>query len=266
MPFPFNATKAFNDQFGKVTHTFRAIKLGDVNYDRDPRLDQSMGRDTLNLTAEIKELPGLRYRMIVKTNAIKDVMGFQGTLSWDNTALNLHQVNANPLDMGVGETATKDGKLLFSWNDPKAIGVSFNKGTTLLDITLQAKNSQAKPTLSLTDDILAREAFNASFQKINMKLDMPELLNDETGIGALRLYPNPVKNNVTADWRSTQTGTAMLKLLDPGGRTVWSMTVKQTEGLNRQSIDIPKGIANGNYILRLESNDIRASGTLVIQR
>ena len=95
---------------------------------------------------------------------------------------------------------------------------------------------------------------------------MLEVLNDETGIGALRLYPNPVKNNVTADWRSTQTGTAMLKLLDPGGRTVWSMTVKQTEGLNRQSISIPKGIANGNYILRLESNHIRASSTLIINR
>ena len=266
MPFPFRSTRSFNDLFGKVTHSFRAVKLGDVNYDRNPKLDQTWGRDTLKLIAEIKELPGLRYRILIKSDAIDQLMGFQGTLSWDSAHLSLLTINENPLEIGLGEGSLQQGKLLVSWNDPKAFGMNISKGSLMLDMTFQAKRGNPLPVLSLTDDILAREAFNQSFQKINMQLSMPVSIEGSISDASFHLHPNPAKTYINATWRSAQKETATLRLLDATGRTVWTRNFEQTPGINKQSIAIPTEISGGMYLLKLETNTSRVSRSLVIER
>lgn len=265
-PFPFPQNTTLAERFGKVSHTFRAIKLGDVNYDRNPKLDQTWGRDTLKLIAETKELPGLRHRVILRTEGIEQLMGFQGTLSWDSSSHSLLSINANPMDISLGEGSIQQGQLLFSWNDPKALGLNFSKGTTLLELIFQGKTNFTCPILKLKDDVLATEAFNSSFQKINMNLTMPQTADGTQRDGTLRLYPNPAKSQVTATWRSVHNGAATLKILDATGRTVWSRSFEQYAGLNEQTYAIPKGISNGLYLFRLETNTSQESIQLIIER
>jgi hypothetical protein len=144
--------------------------------------------------------------------------------------------------------------------------MNFSKGSLLLDMTFQAKRGNTLPILSLTDDILAREAFNQSFQKINMQLSMPASMEVSMSDASFRLHPNPTKTHINATWRSAQKETATLRLLDATGRTVWTKVFEQTPGINKQLIAIPKEISGGMYLLRLETNTNRVSRSLVIER
>jgi hypothetical protein len=82
-PFPFSATKTMTNQWMDLTHTFRGIKIGDVNYDRNPLLDQAPSGDTLRLFGEWIQAEDGFATLRVKSHAVNGLLGWQSTLRWD---------------------------------------------------------------------------------------------------------------------------------------------------------------------------------------
>jgi hypothetical protein len=266
MPFPLIRTKSFNNPYGPITHTFRGVKLGDVNYDRDPRLDRTQGRDTLAFYADLRELPGNIFSVTLKTEHIENIMGFQGTLAWDTAGFVFEKIQDNPLQIGVGESLTGNGRLLFSWNDPQATGLTFRHGTTMLEMIFRSRNRSTEKSFRFADDQLPGEAFNANYDKINMIMSNGTWKEELPMEGSLLVYPNPAKSQVSIRWRATTEGISNFRMIDLTGRIILSGMLNHSIGINSHQISLSENISNGIYIIQIENEGTIRSRRLLIER
>jgi pectin methylesterase-like acyl-CoA thioesterase len=266
LPFPIRRSKPFLNHYGPITQTFRGIKLGDVNYDRDPRLDRTSGKDTLKLYADVREMIGNRFIFAVKTEQIENLMGFQGTFTWDTTALMLESITANPLQVALNENMAENGNLPFSWNDPLALGLSFNRGSSIMDLVFVRRGNAAKKTILLTNELLQTEAFNGVYEKINMIMTPVSLEDQPPTDESLMVFPNPAKSRVYIRWRAEQKGSTLIRIYDQSLRSVYSRLTSHMAGINQFPLMLTPNISNGTYILQLESEGKVRSIQLVINR
>jgi hypothetical protein len=75
---------------------------------------------------------------------------------------------------------------------------------------------------------------------------------DEEVIAEARIYPNPTLDILNIEWIAKNPGMLRLELLDLTGRIIYSGQVPLAD--QRASLDLG-GIAPGQYLLRLASND-----------
>jgi hypothetical protein len=249
-PFPFSSTKTLSNLTGDVTHRFRAIKVGDVNYDRNPMLDQAPSGDTLRLYYEWTEAEDGQLTLRLRTRSVNGLMGFQGTLKWDAQQLMLDRIVGNPLEIGIGERWKEEGQLTFSWNDPRARGLTFSEGMTLLELRFRKSPSLQNASFTLSDDRLSREAFNTGLQSVGMLLQSRSI-GPDVKAGVVRVFPNPAGRELHVEWRSEARGEATVRLLDATGRLVHVHKAVYGAGVNR-------------HVIRREGS-LSSSGTWMVQ-
>ena len=96
------------------------------------------------------------------------VSGFEGvtslqfTIEWNPADAQFVRVSGATLPGldtdNFGTALVSDGKLTFSWDDPRAKGVTLADGTTILTVELKSTNPKAQPlVLSFSDQPTLRE-------------------------------------------------------------------------------------------------------------
>ena len=263
-PFPFSQNKTLAERFGKVTHTFRAIKLGDVNYDRNPKLDQANGTDTLKLFADFGQPEGTRMKVSIKAEAIRQLMGFQGTLAWDTSRIMLEKITANPLQIAVSDHTMSQGMLMFSWNDSQATGMDMSQGTTLFELVFRRIDPNQKAVIRLADEHLMREAFDAQFQRLQMTLTKAILAADPLSDTYFRAFPNPAKDHVTIHWKTADHGPAVIRIIDMHGRILMEQRTEMQAGVNQYRIDLNRKFSQGSYLIQIEQAGATRSHQMLI--
>jgi len=168
-PFPYRNSKSLPDLFGPVTQRFRAIKLGDVNYDRNPKLDSREAGDSLRLFPELVEEPGL-LRVRIRARSVQGLLGFQGTLAWDTSRLRLLRVDGGTLGVGLGRLPSNEGRLPFSWNDPKAFGLDLTEGFLLVELVFERSGFAGGWVVALNDASIPPEAFDQPIRRMPKSL------------------------------------------------------------------------------------------------
>lgn len=249
-PFPFRSSKLLPGAFGPVTQRFRAVKLGDVNYDRNPKLDQGPSPDSLLLYTEAVEEPGL-LRIRIRAHAVERLMGFQGTLEWDAGSLRLLRVQGGGLGVSFGRIAAPEGRIPFSWNDPRALGVGLTEGLPVMDLEFERNGLGGGNLLRLADSALAREAFDASYQRMHMDLRKAGIPSLETSSG-IRIIPNPVNGFLTAEWVGADREWVWVRVVDARGRLLTRIRTEQRVGLNRLRLDLGNIAYSGLCLLGIE--------------
>jgi hypothetical protein len=218
-PFPFNATKTFTNQSTDVSHVFRGIKIGDVNYDRNPLLSQAPSGDTLRLSYAWEESTDGGIILRIQSRAIEKLMGWQGTLQWDASKLELITATPRVTNLGLGERWSSEGRLTLSWNDPRAEGLSFTEGMDWLELRFRKTARLNRPVLTLTEERLSTEAFNANYQRVSVRMASAEIRGNAWQ-GDVRVYPNPAGRMVNVEWKAEKRGEATVRVLDATGRLV----------------------------------------------
>jgi len=249
-PFPYRNRKTFAGLFGPVTQRFRAVKLGDVNYDRNPKLDQGPSRDTLRLYTEVSEEPGL-VRVSIRTKAVQRLMGFQGTLQWDTRGLRLLQ--AQPMGLGIGLGTVDPGRatLPFSWNDPQALGLSLTDGFPLLEMVFERTGLASGSDIRLTGGFIEPEAFNVHFERMHFRLESAGVRAVE-GASVIRILPNPVRSQLTVEWYAERREPVRFRVIDAQGRALEVGVASQRIGLNRAMLDLGRSAGSGLCLLGIE--------------
>jgi hypothetical protein len=253
-PFPYRNRKVFSGLFGPVTQRFRAVKLGDVNFDRNPKLDQGPSRDTLRLYTEVSEEPGL-VRVRVRARTVQRLMGFQGTLQWDTRGLRLLRAQPMGLAIGLGTVDPGRATLPFSWNDPQALGLSLTEGYPVLELEFERTASGPGSGIRLTGDFLEPEAFNARFERMHFRLESAGVPGIEPA-SAIRVMPNPVQQLLTVEWYADSRESVRIRVVDAQGRLLENRVTQQRIGLNRIRLDIGRTGVSGLCLLGIE--DARA--------
>jgi hypothetical protein len=235
VPFPFSSTKTFVNHSTDVSHTFRGIKIGDVNYDRNPLLDQAPSGDTLRLFGEWIDTEDGNVTLKVKSRAVSGLLGWQSTMRWDAKQLQLQSVTGLVNNLGIGERWKDDGYLTLSWNDPRAEGLSFTEGVAWMDLKFKKTNALQRAGISMTEEKLGTEAFNGNYQSMGVKME-PIALRGNTLTGLMRAYPNPATQYLNVEWRMARAGAATVRLLDAQGRVVHVQRGEYGMGVQRVTI------------------------------
>jgi hypothetical protein len=255
-PFPFNATKTYTNLSTDIAHTFRGIKIGDVNYDRNPLLDQAPSGDTLRLFGEWTDTEDGYATLRVKSHAVSGLLGWQSTLRWDVSQLKLQSVNGLVSNLGLGERWKDEGYLTMSWNDPRAEGLSFTEGSTWMELRFLKTRNLKQASIGITEQKLGTEAFNGNYQSMGVKMEST-VLRGNAWEGMLRVYPNPVGSMVNVEWKMEKAGAATIRLLDAQGRVVHMERGDYAEGVQRISIRRSSGWSvAGTWMVQVESEGV----------
>jgi hypothetical protein len=234
-PFPISSTKSFTNQSTDVSHTFRAIKIGDVNYDRNPLLDQAPSGDTLRLFGEWIDTEDGYVTLEVKSRAVSGLLGWQSTLRWDAKQLQLQSVNGLISNLGIGERWKDQGYLTLSWNDPRAEGLSFTDGVAWMELKFKKTNALQRTVVFISEEKLGTEAFNKNYQSMGVNME-PIEWKSNTLSGLLRVYPNPAAQFMNVEWKMARAGAATVRLLDAQGRVVHVQRGEYGAGIQRVTI------------------------------
>jgi hypothetical protein len=235
VPFPFSSTKTLTNQSTDITHTFRGIKMGDVNYDRNPLLDQAPSGDTLRLFGEWTDTEDGYATLRVKSRAVNGLMGWQSTLRWDAKQLQLQSVQGRMTNLGIGERWKDEGFITLSWNDPMAEGLNITEGVEWMELRFRKTDRLQRAGLGITEEKLYTEAFNKYYQSMGVKLEPVELRGSMWN-GMLRVYPNPATTMMNVEWKMEKAGAATVRLLDAQGRVVHVQRGDYGAGVQRVSI------------------------------
>jgi hypothetical protein len=250
--FPFNATRTLTNHSTDITHRFRGIKIGDVNYDRNPQLDEGPSKDTLRLYYTWSEMDNGEVLLSLRSRAFEGLMGWQGTLGWDVRKLELLGATSLMPNLGMGERWKAEGRLTLSWNDPRAEGLSLTEGVEWLQLRFRKTDRLDRTVLGLTEERLMTEAFNRSYQRVALRLQSAEIRGNMWE-GSLRVYPNPAQRVVNVEWRSLQRGEATVRLLDATGRTVYVHRGTYEAGVQKHVI-VRDGsmVGSGTWLVQVE--------------
>ena len=99
----------------------------------------------------------------VKARGVRDLTSAQFTLAWDPAVLKYEGQGGHGFkglnDENFGGTATARGKLVFSWDDPGATGVTLADGVIVFTVTFTAIGSAGESSrLALVDEFAGCEA------------------------------------------------------------------------------------------------------------
>jgi hypothetical protein len=253
-PFPFSATKTLTNQSTDITHTFRGIKIGDVNYDRNPLLDQAPSGDTLRLFGVWTDTEDGYATLRIKSRAVNGLMGWQSTLRWDQKQLQLQSVQGRITNLGIGERWKDEGYLTLSWNDPMAEGLDLSEGVEWMELRFRKTSQLNRVGLNITEEKLVTEAFNKHYQSMGVKMERAELRGISLG-GQLRVYPNPASSLMNVEWRMEKAGAATIRLFDAQGRVVHVQRGEFGSGIQRVLIRKVAGWSvSGTWMVQVESD------------
>jgi hypothetical protein len=150
-----------------ASQNFVAIKLGDVNnswtlpagwtskavFGKTPAalgLGEPVGFQASSPTIKVGETG----KVAITVSGFSLVTSVQFTLQWDTNVLRYLSTGdyglAGVAGGNFGTTLTNSGKLTFSWDDPEALGVTKDNGTTVFTVSFVAKTNKAKTSCAVT--------------------------------------------------------------------------------------------------------------------
>jgi hypothetical protein len=253
-PFPFNSTKTLTNQTTDISHTFRGIKIGDVNYDRNPLLDQAPSGDTLRLFGDWTDTEDGYATLRVKSRAVNGILGWQSTLRWDAKQLQLRSVQRSMTNLGIGERWKDDGYLTLSWIDPMAEGLNLTEGVEWMELRFRKTSQLNRVGLNISEEKLVTEAFNKHYQSMGVKLESVELLGSAWN-GQLRVYPNPAGRYLNVEWRAETSGSVLIRVLDAAGRKLQEQRNQAKAGVNRQIVTLKGDAGTSGMIIQVVDGD-----------
>jgi hypothetical protein len=257
--FPYPDSFNLPPSGGNIAKDFIAIKLGDVNFDRNPNLlTQSQ---PLELTYDtLMETNSQNTIIRIKSAKNQSLLGFQGTFSWDNQSFSLNSIEKNPLGILLSNKTIANGSLAFSWNDALAKGVNLSANQVLLELKGEFHKPYSSFTLHLGDTPLKPEAFGNGYKMMSISLKKDN--NPERNF--LVIHPNPTYGDFRIEFYSLTEGPSVLQMIDVEGRMINSTIVNTIKGKNQVEIKTSAVKKSGTYIVKLTTGNTFLTQKLVI--
>lgn len=271
-PFPYPSSRTLTTFNDIVNVNFIGMKIGDVNYDRNPALDRRSEQESaLKLYYEEEDVNSDEKILRVKVKEGRSLMGMQFTLGWNQDQFSYAGLAFNQLGVHIGDRWKEQGSLALSWNDEQSEGIELKTDQELFAIKLLRKTNavSSNDILILNSDRIEKEAFDASYRKMNVILERKGSYNPQMPVteNTIKVYPNPVRDMLQINYGAATASRGEIRLLDMQGRIVYSRSVGIAVGDNRYDINlINTGISAGSYVLKLQSGNIEQHVKIVLVR
>lgn len=158
---------AFGDEILQVATADALVNLNDGNGNNGSGSVSLLAGNAAVSTAD-------EFCVSIAANDFVDVIGMQGTISWDADALQLTGVsnynlpNLNDSNFGELAEAQLDGRLRFLWSDLNLQGVTVADGASLFDMCFIATGGEGSYPIAFVDEPLPLEFIDSDLDNLEV--------------------------------------------------------------------------------------------------
>ena len=254
-----------------VNLDFVAVKIGDVNnswvQDQSGRRSAgsfSLAFEHMSLQNEVIEIP-------VVVQDLKDISGYQFTISWDSNLLEYAGIKHEDVEGHYNEQLAGDGMLTTMWDDLQGQSVELKNGSILFTMRFNVKDKNANTHIELNSSVTEALAFDSQLNQLSIKSTSTNINLDELRNGGLELFqnvPNPFDYSTTIQFRIPKQGRARLSVINLLGELVYFHEQDYRPGVYEITWNKDKStqlLTPGVYLYRLESNGQEAVKRMIIE-
>lgn len=255
----FNVNNLRNDM---LNINFIGIKIGDVNDSAIPNnllsAEDRDAEDELSFQVEDRELqPGQTFQIDFKAKDFFEIMGFQFTINFDQSAMEFTGFEKGELDQlseaNFGFSNLNRGMLTSSWShfDPQ----NLHEDAVLFSLRFKAKtNTRLSNMLHLNSALTKAEAY----RKDGVRLRVGLTFDGENGIPSIaedafelrQNYPNPFHSATIVSFSLPEAQDITFKVFDVSGSILF---LKQGS------------FAKGQHEIQIQATDLPTQGMLYYQ-
>lgn len=242
---------------------FTAVKVGDVNgsvlanlnsKNLEPRTNSKLIMSAQDVDFKEGELVTLN----LNTEAVQDLFGFQFTLNFNTTALDLVNIEGGDIllnDENLGLRYVDKGLVGISWNDQQAVSVS-----NVMKITFKAKQKGSLlSSIGVSSDLTKAEAYNANTEIMDI-----ELRSVNNHFALYQNNPNPFSTTTDIAFELPISTKVNFKVFDVTGKILKVISNEYSAG--RHTITLDKNLLHSSGVLyyQIEAGDFSATKKMVI--
>ncbi len=225
----FPESKQFNGLTNDIENApFVAVKIGDINGNAQTN-GQAVGRGTVgtfffNAEEQIFNA-GQEVRATFKANEIANILGYQFTMNYNNSALDLITIDGNTENFGVVE----NGTITASWNG------SAQADEQLFTLVFKAKKAgRLSELLNINSKLTTAEAYTKNAELLNVAI------NYNNATSKMELYqnqPNPFAGRTVIGFNLPKAENAKMTIYDMTGRVLKVIEKDFAKGYNEVTIE-----------------------------
>ena len=261
-PFP-EVYNVNNFTGNNASPNFVGVKIGDLNgtassnFTADNATEgRNAGSGIVFSTSQRNVKAGETFTIEFKAD-LKDIMGFQFTLGFENDQLELTGITpgADMTEANFGLAHLEEGMLTSSWFRVMAAGA--DKEAALFSLTFTAQESgQLSDMVSLHSRLTKAEGYEQDGTVRPILMDFQPSNGMASSADAFQLYqniPNPFKESTIIGFQLPEASNASLVVYDVSGKLVKQVSGHYAKGyheINIEHADLP---AKGIFYYRLET-------------
>ena len=244
---------------------FVAVKIGDVNNDAQANALAGVEGRTMAGTlafnvAEAEVKAGNEYTVAFTAADIASVEGYQATLSFDNSALELVDIIAGVATAeNFGLAYANEGLITTSWNGKASADA------VLFSLVFRATaDAQLSELLSISSRVTKAEAYRTNGDYLDVAVTFSGKAAVAAGFELYQNTPNPFKGETLIGFNLPADDTVTLTVSDVTGKVLKLARLDGVKGYNNvvvNSNDLP---AAGVLYYTVETSDYTATKKMVI--
>ncbi|MCB9299302.1 MAG: T9SS type A sorting domain-containing protein [Lewinellaceae bacterium] len=242
---------------------FVAVKVGDVNLDAQTNSFTAVEERNMVSTfafnvADASVNAGNEYTVTFAAGSA-DVDGYQGTLMFDNAALELVDIIGGvATEENFGLTRVSEGAIATSWNG------NVEAGQPLFSLVFRAKaEGQLSQLLSVSNRVVKSEAYNRAGEYMDVAIQFSNGTVASAGFELYQNTPNPFKGETMIGFNLPADAQATLTISDITGKVLKLVRVDGVKGYNQVVVN-SNGLPTGVLAYTVETADFTATKKMVI--
>ena len=246
---------------------FTGIKVGDVNIDNDPSRSARSKHDlTLNVDDMVMKT-GNRYEVAVRAENFNDIEGYQFTINFDATALELADITyTGALDLTADNFSLQranEGVITTSYSSADAKALSSDE--VLFTLVFAAKaETQLSNAFTVNSRVTNAEAYNSSNELLGVSVNFGDQVVSGQEFALYQNRPNPFKETTTIGFNLPSASAASLTIYDVTGRVLKVVDGDFTKGYNEIAIKKSDVNATGVLYYQLDSEEYTATKRMIV--
>jgi|GEM_PF-6300265 len=236
----YNADYSINELSNSMDIHFVGVKTGDINFSAAMsgfHRAESRSSEVFALHIDQLEQAEGHIKVPVMSATDQEVSGYQFTIDYDNTTLELVSVLEQSTDMSMNNFGihNSEGKITVSWNNEAGQSLVAGESLFMLEFALISEEGYTENLIGISSSITKAEAYRDDQLMEVILLDQEAAIADQTAV----LYqnsPNPFSAMTQIGFDMPQAGDATLSVHSLTGQVLKSVSGSYGQGYNELTL------------------------------
>ena len=248
-----------------INQDFVAVKIGDVNGSATVSLFAATPDERTNGTfafelndAEIKA--GNEYTVDFTAADIADIQGYQATLTFDATALELvDMIYGAATEDNFGMRFVEEGMITTSWNGEATAN------EVLFSLVFRANaDAQLSELMGISSRYTAAEAYNLDDETLDVAINFNTGTVASAGFELYQNTPNPFKAETLIGFNIPEAAEVTIRIHDVTGKALKMIRGDFAKGYNNVTVNAKELPTTGVLYYTIETADYTATKKMII--